>query len=49
MNEDGFDSDPHPEAWVSQSQTTQTFGPENAHDIHRSKNSIFTLIFCWID
>ena len=31
-NEDDFQSDPHPEAGVFQSQTTQNSGPEDGHD-----------------
>ena len=31
-DEDGFQSDPHPEARVSQSQTTQVYGLEDAYD-----------------
>ena len=35
-NEDDSQSDPHPEAGIFQSQTTQNSGPEDGHD-----NSIF--------
>ena len=31
-NEDNSQSDPHPEASIFQSQTTQNSGPENGHD-----------------
>ena len=31
-NEDDFQSDPHPEASVSQSQTAQNSGPDDAYD-----------------
>ena len=41
-NEDDFQSDPHPEAGIFRSQTTQNFGPEVGHDSYRSvRNQIF--------
>ena len=33
-NEDGSQSDPHPEASIFQSQTTRNSGPKDGHDIH---------------
>ena len=33
-NEDGSQSDPHPEAGIFRSQSTQNSGPENDHDNH---------------
>ena len=34
-NEDDSQSDPHPEAGIFRSQTTQNFGPEDGHDSGR--------------
>ena len=35
-NEDASQSDPHPEASVSKSQTTQNSGPDDAYDTYKS-------------
>ena len=45
-NEDDSESDPHPEASVSQSQTTQSSGPEDGHDKQTNELSK-TSCFCF--
>ena len=46
-NEDDSQRDPHPEAGVLQSQTTQNSGPEDAHDTYYlfyDKNILLSLL-----
>ena len=44
-NEDYFQSDPHPEAKVSQSQTMQKSGPEDQYNTYRSYDKLWRSEF----
>ena len=43
--EDDFQSNPHPEAGIFQSQATRNSGPEDGHDTHLIETNIIQLKF----